>query len=100
MQLHVELSFKAGESRSALGVFADRQPILKIASGREEDEVVDVIKETARLGAYSFGRMTQTEINTIAEFARQGWITNFEGGVTRMWPLVVKLFERWRAMRM
>ncbi len=105
MKFRIEPALKAGKTRRALTVFANEQPILDVhvavavlVHGREEDKIVDVIKETVHLGAHAFGGMTQTEIDSIAAFAHERGIADLESRIARMRTFVVKLFERRRAV--
>src|SRR4051794_25803166 len=100
MQRGAELRFSSRVTRRALIVVRDDQAFLDVSSRSEKDEIFDVVVKTICFEPHAFGRVAHAEVEAVASFANEIGVADFESEITRMWPKVVQLFERWGAIGM
>src|ERR1051325_6464791 len=68
------------------------------AGGREEDEVLDVVQVEVRLALHALRRVAQREVDAVVDFGREQRVAYLERKVPGVRAVVVKLFERGRAV--
>ncbi len=99
MKRCVETGLCTGVSCCILRVLGDGQSVFNVSRGREEDKIPNVVVKAVGFKAKTFGRMSNSEIETVAEFALQVWIADLKRKIPRVWSKVVQLFQCGRAVR-
>ena len=93
MQRGVEAGFGSGVACRSLIVFGNSQPVFNVARWRQKHEISDVVIEAVRFKPHALRRMSNSKIETVAEFTFEIRIADLKREITRVWSKVVQLFQ-------
>src|SRR5688572_13098476 len=90
----IESDLDAGEARISVLELEHRETLLYLSCGRPEDKVPNTRVKKADFTPDPLPARAQREIDSITKLALQVRVSNFEGQVSHVRPIVVEFFQR------